>query len=258
MRDDGAADGRGDGVVDDLHRLHLAVAPEVLANPVKDHHRLVDRVTQHRQHCGQHRQRELPLEEGKKAQDDDDVMQVGDDGRHGVFPLKAKRQVDHDADHHHGQRLEAVLREFFANLRADKLGATQFHLRILRFERCHHALALLRRAHAFLRGQADHHIARGAEGLHLHIGKAQAGDGAAHLADISGLRVAHFHHGAAGELDRQVQPAREQEKHRQHKSGKGDDVENQGMPHERNVLADFEKFHGGLSVVGSGSVGRRQ
>jgi hypothetical protein len=79
-------------------RGHLAVAPEVLADPVEDHHRLVDRVAQHRQHRRQHRQRELPLEEGEEAQDDDHVVQVGDDGRHGELPLEAERQVDHDPD----------------------------------------------------------------------------------------------------------------------------------------------------------------
>jgi len=34
----------------------------------------------------------------------------------------------------------------------------QFYLSILCFERSHDALALLRRTHAFLRGQADHHL----------------------------------------------------------------------------------------------------
>jgi hypothetical protein len=90
VRDDGAADGGGDRVVDDLHRVHLAVAAEVLADAVKNHHRLVDRIAQHRQHRRQHRQRELPLEEGKEAQDDDHVVQVGDDGRDRELPLEAE------------------------------------------------------------------------------------------------------------------------------------------------------------------------
>lgn len=79
-------------------------------------------------------------------------MQVGNDGRHSVFPFKAKSQINHDADHHHGQCFESVLRQFFANLRADELGASQFYLGVLRFERSHHAVTLLRRAHAFCAG----------------------------------------------------------------------------------------------------------
>jgi hypothetical protein len=45
----------------------LRITAEVLADPVKDHHGFVDRIAQHRQHRRQHRQRKLPLEEGKKS-----------------------------------------------------------------------------------------------------------------------------------------------------------------------------------------------
>jgi hypothetical protein len=70
------------------------------------------------------------------------------------------------------------------------------------------------RAHALLRRQADLHVARGAEVLHLHVRIAELADGLAHLADVGGLRIADLHHGAARELHRQVQPAVEQEEHR--------------------------------------------
>jgi hypothetical protein len=89
-------------------RAHLAVPAERLADAVEDDHRLVDRVAQHRQHRGQHRERELPLEEGEEAQDDDHVVQVGDDGGDRELPLEAQRQVDHDADDGRQQRVDAV------------------------------------------------------------------------------------------------------------------------------------------------------
>ena len=46
-----------------------AVAPvaEDFAHPVEDDDRLVHRVAEHRQHRGEHRQRELPLEEREEA-----------------------------------------------------------------------------------------------------------------------------------------------------------------------------------------------
>ena len=44
-------------------------------------------------------------------------------------------------------------------LRTDELGASQLNLGVLRFECGHDTLALLRRAHAFLRRQSDHHFA---------------------------------------------------------------------------------------------------
>src|SRR5574337_993919 len=96
--DDRAAHRARDRVVDHLVRRELAVLAEGLADPVEDHHRLVDRIAQHRQHRGQHRERELPLEEGEEAEDDDDVVQVGDDRGDRELPLEPEREVEHDAD----------------------------------------------------------------------------------------------------------------------------------------------------------------
>ncbi|MNW12611.1 hypothetical protein D3C71_2103470 [compost metagenome] len=56
MGDDRAAHRARDGVIDHLVRVHLAVFAESFPDPVKDHDRLVDRITQHGQHGGQHRQ----------------------------------------------------------------------------------------------------------------------------------------------------------------------------------------------------------
>ena len=101
----------------------LAHLAEVLADPVGDHDRLVHRVAEHREHRRQHRQRELPLEEREEAQDDDDVVQVGDDGRDREPPLEAQREVADDAERDEQQRERAVLVELLADLRADELDA---------------------------------------------------------------------------------------------------------------------------------------
>ena len=86
-------------------------------------------------------------------------MQVGDDGRHRILPFEAEGQVQHDAQHHEGQRLEAVRRQFLADLRADEFGAAQRSGFILRLQCRHHLVALLRRADALLRRQPDQHVA---------------------------------------------------------------------------------------------------
>ena len=107
-----------DRAVDDVRDGCLAHLAEVLADPVGDDDRFVDRIAEHREHGGEHRQRELPLEQRKEAQDDDDVVQVGDDRRDGEAPLEPQREVDDDADRHQQQRERAVLVELLADLRA--------------------------------------------------------------------------------------------------------------------------------------------
>ena len=121
--DDRARHRAGDRVVDHVRHRRLAHLAEVLADPVGDDDRLVHRVAEHREHRGQHRQRELPLEEREEAQDDDDVVQVGDDRRDGEAPLEAQREVDDDAERDEQQRERAVLVELLADLRADELDA---------------------------------------------------------------------------------------------------------------------------------------
>ena len=95
-----------------LGRLQFAKAPiaEGFAYPVKNHHGFIHGVTEYRQHGGQHCERELPLEESEKAEDDDHVMQVGDDRGDRELPLETKREVDHDADDHKGQRGQTIMR----------------------------------------------------------------------------------------------------------------------------------------------------
>ena len=135
------------------------------------------------------------------------------------------------------------MHQFFAHLRADKLGAPERHGRIAGLERGNDLFALLGRGHTLLHGQADHHVARGTEVLHLHISVAEARNRLAHLRQFGRLAVSHFHDRAARELHRQVQATREQEEHGQRKGDEGDRVENQRVLHERDVFSDTEKLH---------------
>ena len=243
-------------MVDHLHRCHLAVAAEGFANAVKDHHRLVDGVPQHRQHGGQHRERKLPLEEGKEAQDDHHVVQVGDGTRYRVLPLEPYRQVDQDADDHKRQGLQAVSRQLLPHLRANELGAPQLHLGIIRTQRGQDLLADLCRRLPLAHRQADHDVARGAEVLNLGIDIAEAAQHPTHLAQVGGLLISHFHDRAAGEFHRKMQAARDQKKHGEHKGNERDRIQKQRMLHEGDVAPDAEKFHG-LATPGQ-SVGANQ
>jgi len=185
--DHGAADGGGDGRVDHLDRAHLAVPLEVLAHAVEDDHRLVHRVAEHRQDGRQHRQGELPAKDGKQADHQDHVVQVGDDRRHRELPLKAEGQVDHDPHHDDDQRHRAVVRQLRAHGRTDELHALQFGAGVLRLQRGHHLFGLLSRRVARLQRQPDQHVAAGAEVLHLELAPALAFDGAADLLQVGRL-----------------------------------------------------------------------
>jgi hypothetical protein len=90
---------------------------------------------------------------------------------------------------------------------------------------------------------ADQHVARGPEVLHLGIGETVAFELLAHLRQVGRLGITDFHQRAAGELDRQVQAAGGEEEHRQQEGDQRDDVEHQRMAHEGDVFAYAEKFH---------------
>nr|GEU28151.1 hypothetical protein [Tanacetum cinerariifolium] len=269
--DDGARDGGRDRVVDHFMHGRLALLAEVFADTVENHDRFVDRVTEHRQHCRQHRQREFPLEEGKEAENDHHIVQVGDNRRHRVFPLEADGEVNHHADHHHHQRIQAVLGQLVAHLRTDefhllqryRFGAGRVHARLLDHvfalgvdlvdlghaalfglaQRVVHQLRSILGGHVLDHRQAQHHVMGSAEAGRFRMLVADAAQRFAYRFEIGRLRVLQLHHGAAGEFHRQVQAAVEQEEHGRHEGQRRDDVENQGMPHERYVFFNAEKFH---------------
>src|SRR5471032_2603867 len=269
--DDGPGDRRRDRVVDHFLHAGLALLAEVFADPVEDHHRLVDRVTQHRQHRRQHSQRELPLEEGEEAEDDDDVVQVGDDGGDGELPLEAHGQVNHHADDHHHQRVQAVGGQFVADLRADEIefaqvdqlragrvdaavlahllalgrdGADFFHTALLDLaQRLEHHRRGLVAGDGFDDGQAHQHVVGGAKAGHFRLFVAQRFQRAAYAFQIGGLGVLELHFRTAGELYRDVQAFLYQEEHGRYEGQRRDGVERQRVADERHVFFNAEKFH---------------
>ena len=171
-------------------------------------------------------------------------MHVGNDCRYGKTPLEAHRQVQHDADDHQQQRHGAVRGELLAHLRADELHAAQLGLLPrLCLQRLHHLLRNLRGVQALAVRQADQHVARAAEVLHLCVRVAIGGQPLADRLKLRRLGVAHFHQRAAGEFHRKMQAACGKEEHRQHEGDQRDDVEHQRVAHEGDVLLDAEEFH---------------
>ncbi len=240
--DDGARDHRGDRAVDDFGHRGPAHLAEVLAHAVEHHHRLVHRVAEHREHRGQHRQREFPLEQGKAAEDDHHVVQVCDDRREAEAPFEAQPQVEHDAHRGDDERDGASLVEFLADLRADELDPPYLGAGVLCLEQCSHLLRQLGSGLVLFDRQADQHVARGAEVLHLALETGLV-ERLADLLDVGGLLVIDLDQRAAGELDRKVQALVGQEEHRGEEGQQGDDVEDERMPHERDDAADLEEFH---------------
>ena len=241
--DDGARDRPGDGVVDDLDDARLSHLAEVFPDPVGDHHRLVHRIAEHREHGGEHGQRELPLEQREKTQDDDHVVQVGDDRRDPEFPFEAHREIADDAERGDEQGEGAVLGELAPHLGPDELHPPERRGPVLSGQSFHHGLGEIGAVLAGLQGHANQRVARGAEVLHRVIVITARVERLADLLDFRGVLVAHFHHRAAGELDREIQALGGEEKHREKESEERHHVERQRMAHERDVVADLEEFH---------------
>ena len=133
MRDNGTAHGCSNGVINDFRHTFIAHMrfTEVFPNTVKHHHRFINRITQYRQNPCQYRERKLPLEKGKEAQNNHHIVHIGNNGRHRKTPFKAHRQINDDAHHHHAQCQQTIAHQFLAHLRSNKLHLTHLHRSIV-------------------------------------------------------------------------------------------------------------------------------
>ncbi len=141
--------------------------------------------------------------------------------------------------------MRAVLDQLLADLRADEIHAQQLAPKGRpASQRRDHLLAQLRAGHVLTRGQPDQ---RGLSELPklCTVASRQADllQRRAHFVEVGGVPVGQFHHRTAGELHAQVQPAGDQEEHRQQEHDERDHVEYQRVAHEVDVFADAEEFH---------------
>jgi hypothetical protein len=169
-------------------------------------------------------------------------MHVGDDRRQAEFPLEAQRQIENDPDGGDQQRERAILRELLADLRAHELDPAYLGRAVLALQQ---GIDLLREFGArlpLLDRHADKHIARRSEILDLGL-EPRALERGADLLHVRTIPVVDLHQRAAGELDREVQPACGEEENGRDESDQRNDVEDERIPHERYGSTDLEKLH---------------
>ena len=97
--------------------------PEVVANPIVDDDRVVERVAEHGQDRAQHGEVERPARQREDARRDEHVVQRGDDGADGELPAEAQHHVDEHENQREQQREAGVLEQILADLRADDYAA---------------------------------------------------------------------------------------------------------------------------------------
>ena len=204
----------------------------------------VDRIAQHRENRGEHRQREFPLEEGEEAEDDDDVVQVRDNGRDREAPFEPQREIRDDAERHEQERERAVFVELLADLRAHELDALLRRRRIFGLERRHDALGQLRARQALLERKPNQRRVRAAEALRRILAEPQLVERVADMVVVDGVRILDFDHRPAAEVDAEIESPRREKDDGGEERDRRDHVEHERMPHERDVAREAEEFHG--------------
>ena len=109
--------------VHDLFERFLAVDLGVLADPVEDDDRVVDREADDGQDAGDDGQVDLAAGERIEAHRDEDVLGQGEDGGDAVLQLEPDGDVDEHADERPDGRLGGLFPEVLADLGADGLPA---------------------------------------------------------------------------------------------------------------------------------------
>ena len=185
------------------------------------------------------------MEQGEAAENHHHVVHIGDDGGYGEAPFETHGEVDDDADHYHAQGQQAVGNQLFAHLRADEFNLAQAGIGMVFAQQFQYVVGKLGRGHVLAVGQADHQLLVGAQTLHLGFAHFELVQARAHLVWVGAFfGVLHFDNGAAGELNRVVEPFGNEEKH----GGDERNQRNQGgdfaVAHERDVVFQtVEEIH---------------
>lgn len=208
QRVDTAVDTLGNAVVSQLFiRIRAAVGPRVFTDAVEDDDGFVHGIADNRQDSRQEGGVDFQLEEGKKAQYHDQVMEDGYDSRNGDLIFKAEGNIGRQGDKGHGQAGHGILRNFRADDGADRFDTLHFRAAQLFVELIGNGLAFV----AFQIAHADHHflrrfLIRDARQLdnavfQIHIGVV---DDFAHLGYRNGLLELQVQNRAACIVDAEV------------------------------------------------------
>ncbi len=110
-----------DAAVHDVGQAFAAQQLDVLANAVEDDDRVVHRVADQGENGGDDRQRYWLIDQRKRAECDDRVVEAGDNRGRAVDPLETEPEINQ----HSGQRVQcrqqSLLLELHADLRPDDL-----------------------------------------------------------------------------------------------------------------------------------------
>ena len=123
----------------------------------------------------------------------------------GKFPLKADHDVSENQQQNKNGCEAALLPEFLADLRSDKLDTSQIDVRFISRERVAQGLTQCIRISARLRRQSYQHLGWGTESLHLHIVKARVAKKPPDSLEVGLLRIADFEQHAARKVDAELQ-----------------------------------------------------
>jgi hypothetical protein len=151
-----------------------------LADAIEHHHRVVERVADHRQHRRHHRQVERGAGQREDAKHQYRVVQHRQDRTQRQPPgMEAQRNVAEDQQQRRGERLRGATLQFAADLRTDHLDLLDLRAGIQRLQDLLDPAAHLLGALPGRR-QPDGDVARGAEDRDLRIGVAGAISAADH------------------------------------------------------------------------------
>ncbi len=123
MRQHGARQGLVDREVQDLVQILAPEFAQVLPHAIEDDDRVIERVTDHRQHRAHDDEAHLEVEVPNEGDGRQDVVERREHGGQAETPLEPDGEIGQGDEEREEDRQERFPLELFPHLRADGLGA---------------------------------------------------------------------------------------------------------------------------------------
>ncbi len=190
--------------IDQVRDIVTAQGLKAFADPVRDHNGIVQRVPDHSQHRGEHREVERHLGQGEKPEHNQHIVYQGDHGADGKLKLETKGDIEHHQAQGDQHADAALVGQFFTDLRADKFVAAQADVVA---HGLHQAENFLTQSRVVVFLHADEHIGVIAEILRRDIFVARIDQGRADQFNIHTAFKAQFNLRATGEIEAEIEAA---------------------------------------------------